>query len=157
MANLKEQENFMEFPTLSGMDILETKLDLAKAYLEMGDPVAAKSTLNNVLHDDNFDNFDFDFDFFDFCDIEDSEAVKLILKNKDYINFSTPKKIGELIAIIAAIYKPNSVIDICCGYGNILSYFKNFKNVKGIEINAKVIKSAKHINSNIDFIVADTL
>lgn len=40
-------------PTLMGEDYAETKLDLALAYLEMGDPVGANSLLEEVLQEGN--------------------------------------------------------------------------------------------------------
>ena len=71
--------------------------------------------------------------------------------------FFTPNKTSELIAVIGQIYNPKTVIDICCGSGNILSYFKNMKTVKGIDINTDSIQLAQYINPNADFSVADVL
>lgn len=136
MAHLK-QKNIV---AVNDMDELETKLELAKAYLEMGDPSASKSLLNNVLDDSNFSRND-------------------ILERSFKISgeFSTPNKIAELISVIANIYSPNSIIDICCGSGNILRYFTQLKTVKGLDINEICIQLSKYINPNADFITADTL
>ena len=41
--------------TLRGEDYTETKLDLAMAYLEMGDPIGARSLLEEVLQEGNAD------------------------------------------------------------------------------------------------------
>lgn len=71
--------------------------------------------------------------------------------------FYTPDNICELIDAIARIYKPKTVIDICCGTGNLLSYFRDLKVVKGIDINPEVISLAQKIIPNIDFVQADTL
>lgn len=71
--------------------------------------------------------------------------------------FFTPNKISELISAIAGIYNPKSLIDICCGSGNILSYFKNMQSVKGIDINTNIIQLAQYINPNADFSVANAL
>ncbi|MFI3189233.1 hypothetical protein BCS42_08410 [Crenothrix sp. D3] len=71
--------------------------------------------------------------------------------------FFTPNKIAELISVIGRIYNPKTVIDICCGYGNLLSYFKHLQNVRGIEINADAIKLAKYINPDADLTNANTL
>jgi SAM-dependent methyltransferase len=71
--------------------------------------------------------------------------------------FFTPNKIAELISVIAQIYNPKSVIDICCGTGNIINCFQDMEVVKGIDINANIIRLAKYINPAIDFIEADTI
>ncbi len=136
MASLK-QKNVV---AVNDMDILETKLELAKAYLDMGDSDASKSLLNNVLDDSNFSRND-------------------VLERSFKISgeFSTPNKIAELISMIAHIYRPNSIIDICCGSGNILNYFNQLKKVKGLDINENCIQLAKYINPNADLSIADTL
>ncbi len=71
--------------------------------------------------------------------------------------FYTPDKICELIESIARIYSPQTVIDICCGTGNLLSYFDDLQIVKGIDINPEAISLAQVINPNISFLQADTL
>ena len=71
--------------------------------------------------------------------------------------FYTPDKICELIDTIARIYNPQTVIDICCGTGNLLSYFSDLQVVKGIDINTKAISLAQVVNPNISFLQADTL
>jgi SAM-dependent methyltransferase/signal transduction histidine kinase len=71
--------------------------------------------------------------------------------------FYTPDKICELIESIARIYNPQNVIDICCGTGNLLSYFDDLQIVKGIDINPESISLAQVINPNISFLQADTL
>ncbi len=71
--------------------------------------------------------------------------------------FYTPDKIAELIATIGQSYNPKSVIDICCGTGNILNSFHDIKTVKGIDIYEQVIRLAQYINPENDYIAADTL
>ncbi len=71
--------------------------------------------------------------------------------------FFTPNNVAELISVIGQIYNPKTVIDICCGSGNILSYFKNMQTIKGIDINTDSIQLAQYINPNIDFSVANAL
>lgn len=44
----------------------------------------------------------------------------------------TPNNLSELIASIGKLTNPNSVIDICCGTGNILHYFKDEQGLKGM-------------------------
>ncbi|MEI6545279.1 MAG: N-6 DNA methylase, partial [Methylococcales bacterium] len=70
---------------------------------------------------------------------------------------STPNKIAELIAGVAGIYSPESVIDICCGTGNILSYFKNISRVRGVDINSDAVHVAQLINANADILSANIL
>jgi len=71
--------------------------------------------------------------------------------------FYTPDNICELIDVIARIYNPQTVIDICCGTGNLLSYFNDLQTVKGIDCNPDVISLAQKINPDIDFLLGDTL
>lgn len=71
--------------------------------------------------------------------------------------FYTPDNICELIDVIARLYNPKTVIDICCGTGNLLSYFGDLQVVKGIDINPEVISLAQKILPSIDFVQADTL
>ena len=71
--------------------------------------------------------------------------------------FYTPDNICELINAIARIYNPETVIDICCGTGNLLSYFNDLQTVKGIDCNPDTILLAQKINPDIDFLLADTL
>ena len=69
----------------------------------------------------------------------------------------TPNNLSKLIASIGQRTKPNTVIDICCGTGNILNYFSATQKLKGIDVNSGIIEAAKIINPNIEFVVADTL
>lgn len=69
----------------------------------------------------------------------------------------TPNNLSELIASIGKLTSPKSVIDICCGTGNILHYFKDQQELKGIDINFDIIQLARNINPNIEFIATDTL
>lgn len=71
--------------------------------------------------------------------------------------FYTPDNICELIEAISRLYNPKTVIDICCGTGNLLSYFGDLQVVKGIDINPEVISLAQKILPSIDFVQADTL
>ncbi len=70
---------------------------------------------------------------------------------------TTPNNLSELIALIGKSNNPKSVIDICCGTGNILNYLNGIENLKGIDINYDIIQLAKNINPNIEFIATDTL
>lgn len=71
--------------------------------------------------------------------------------------FYTPDNICELIDAIARLYNPQTVIDICCGTGNLLSYFSDLQVVRGIDISPEIISLARKIIPNIDFVQADTL
>ncbi|MFM8330389.1 MAG: N-6 DNA methylase, partial [Candidatus Methylumidiphilus sp.] len=68
----------------------------------------------------------------------------------------TPNKIAELFLEIGKIYAPNTVIDICCGTGNILRRF-NKKAKTGIDINNNIIQLAQYIDSDANFTVTNTL
>ena len=89
---------------------------------------------------------------------EKNEVLDIIkgFRELKYIGL-TPNKVSELISIIGEHYQPQSIIDICCGIGNILSYFKNNKTINGIDVNAGSIKMAQYINPNANFIIGDTL
>ncbi len=71
--------------------------------------------------------------------------------------FYTPDNICELIDVIARIYNPQTVIDICCGKGGFLSYFNDLQTVKGIDCNPDTISLAQKINPDINFLLGDTL
>ena len=96
------------------------------------------------------------------CVFSKDEILEIIFSNRfgfgrEYGEFFTPNKIAELISVIAEIYNPKSVIDVCCGTGNIISYFSSLPAVKGIDINTEIIQLAQYINPNTDIIAADTL
>lgn len=96
------------------------------------------------------------------CEFSKDDVLEVCLSNRFDIGRGmgqsfTPNKIAELISVIAAIYNPKTVIDICCGTGNILSYFKSLQAVKGIDINTEIVQLAKYINPNADIVAADTL
>jgi len=65
---------------------------------------------------------------------------------------STPDKISKLIFELSQLYQPKNVLNICCGTGNLLSYFNYLDLLKGIDINASYIEEAKKINSKPKFI-----
>ena len=69
----------------------------------------------------------------------------------------TPNTIAELILAIGKVYMPKTIVDICCGPGNVLSYFSNLETIKGLEINSNTTQIAQFINPNADIINADTL
>lgn len=60
-----------EYDFLSGQDSIPTKLDLARAYIDMGDDTAARTTLNEVITQGN--------------DEQKQSAVELLGKIKAYI------------------------------------------------------------------------
>lgn len=55
--------------------------------------------------------------------------------------------------------KSIKVLDIGCGYGNLLTAFKNagYNNLTGIDISEEQIKNAKELNENINFICSDLI
>ncbi|HUC81535.1 MAG TPA: N-6 DNA methylase [Flavisolibacter sp.] len=69
---------------------------------------------------------------------------------------STPNDLADLIYKISEVYAPKSVLDLCCGTGNILYNFKK-QIVQGLDINPGVIDVAKKLNPDFDFVVADSL
>jgi SAM-dependent methyltransferase len=69
---------------------------------------------------------------------------------------STPNELAQLIFNLAEIYNPHSVLDPCCGTGNILSYFKKLKTT-GVDVNASVLDVARKLNAAYEFINADAL
>ena len=78
-------------------------------------------------------------------------------RDREVAQLFTPSNIAELIFVISQIYAPKSVIDICCGTGNVLRYFKDLQTVKGMDINPEIIQLAQYINPNAVFSVVDTL
>lgn len=96
------------------------------------------------------------------CEFSKDEILEIIFSDRfglgrEMGQFFTPSKIAELISVIAGIYNPKSVIDICCGTGNLLSYFKNLQTVKGIDINSEIVELAQYINPNAVIVATDTL
>jgi type I restriction-modification system DNA methylase subunit len=96
------------------------------------------------------------------CEFSKDDVLEICLSSRFSLvrergHAFTPNKIAELISVIAAIYNPKTVIDICCGTGNILSYFKSLQVVKGIDINIEIVQLAQYINPNADIVAADTL
>lgn len=69
----------------------------------------------------------------------------------------TPNNLSELISFIGQIRKPKTIIDICCGTGKILNYFKDSQTKTGVDINFDIIQLAKFINPEIEFTVANSL
>lgn len=96
------------------------------------------------------------------CELSKDEILELIFADRFGLaretgQFFTPNIIAELISVIGEIYQPKTVIDICCGAGNILSYFKSLQTVKGIDNNTEIVQLAQCINPNADIVVADAL
>jgi len=95
------------------------------------------------------------------CEFSKDEVLEILFnrfgQGREAGQFFTPNKIAELISVIGEIYNPKAVIDICCGTGNVLSYFKNQQTVKGIDINTEIVQLAQYINPNADFVMANTL
>ena len=95
------------------------------------------------------------------CEFSKDEVLEIIFSRfglgREAGQFFTPNKIAELISVIGEIYNPKTVIDICCGTGNVLRHFKNLKTVKGIDINTEIVQLAQYINPNADFVAANTL
>jgi SAM-dependent methyltransferase len=93
--------------------------------------------------------------------IQRNKVLDYLKQNEDISGvrgmFYTPDRICELIESIVRIYNPQTVIDICCGTGNLLGYFSDLQVVKGIDINPEAISLAKAINPDISFSEADTL
>ncbi len=96
------------------------------------------------------------------CEFSKDEVLEIILSNRFDVGrgagqFFTPNKIAELISVIGEVYKPKTVIDICCGAGNVLSYFKKLQAIKGIDINTEIIQLAQYINPDADLVSANAL
>jgi len=75
---------------------------------------------------------------------------------KTYSSY-TPDPVCELIEAIARIYNPKTVVDICCGIGNLLERFGDLQVVQGIDIDPKIISLARKINPDIHFLQSDSL
>lgn len=78
------------------------------------------------------------------------------INNKNGL-ITTPTKICELISVIGHLSSPKSIVDICCGTGNILHQFKNASIKKGIDINKNVVQLAKLINPDSEYEIFDSL
>jgi type I restriction-modification system DNA methylase subunit len=107
-----------------------------------------KSDMPTILNELKLSHYQFDKD----------EILEIInsINNKNGL-ISTPNNLCNLISIIGHISNPKSVIDICCGTGNILQQFKNVALNKGIDINKDVIQLAELINPISDYEIFDSL
>ena len=72
------------------------------------------------------------------------EIIIDILSKSIFSNqFFTPNKIAKLMADLGRINNPNSIIDITCGIGNILSYCDYSQNIRGVDINSDMIDTCQ--------------
>ena len=84
------------------------------------------------------------------------EVIELVFgKSRLYAEYITSNVVAELIYEISSIYKPTSIIDVCCGSGNILSYFKELAVTSGVDINYEAAMLAKYLNPNAQIEVMD--
>lgn len=65
-------------------------------------------------------------------------------------NVDVPNVLAKLVADIALVDKPNSVIDLNCSSGKLLSYFHNATVVKGFDPNKDLINLGKVLYPNIE-------
>src|ERR1022692_4859529 len=106
-----------------------------------------KSDIKTILKEINRNSYKFDKD----------EVIEIFnsLYSKNGLTI-TPNNLSELIISIGQLTNPKTVIDICCGAGNILHYFKSSQELKGIDINFDIIQLAKSISPKIKFVAADS-
>lgn len=71
--------------------------------------------------------------------------------------YSTPNNIAELMAEMGKLTNPKSIIDICCGTGNILSFCKYSDDLEGVELNIEAANIARINNPKATITVGDVL
>jgi SAM-dependent methyltransferase len=70
---------------------------------------------------------------------------------------TTPNSVAKLIAHIAHSLNAKSVLDVCCGTGNILYFLQNnIDDLTGIEIKEDIAVLTKHYMPDLKIITADT-
>ena len=70
---------------------------------------------------------------------------------------TTPNSVAKLIADIAQPLNANSVLDMCCGTGNILYFLQNtIEDLTGIEIKEDISVLTKHYMPDLKIITTDT-
>lgn len=107
-----------------------------------------KSDMETILKEISINDYKFDKD----------EVIEIFISHYGQRGeFFTPNNLSELIASVGHIYNPKSIIDICCGTGNILHYFNDKQILKGIDINSNIILLAKSLNPKNEYVIADTL
>lgn len=88
----------------------------------------------------------------------DKDDIINVLNQSFFLKgYFTPRELALLIIELGRIKKPNSIIDICCGVGNILSYCDYGKEWYGIDNNRNVIEIAKMLNSKPTFYFENVL
>jgi ubiquinone/menaquinone biosynthesis C-methylase UbiE len=88
---------------------------------------------------------------------KETNELKEIEKNKKYLNWKYQANVYRRLMSLAGIEKTdtlNSIIDVSCGKGGGISFYKdfyNFKNYIGIDINLKSLEIAKNHTEGIYF------
>jgi len=85
------------------------------------------------------------------------DIISIIKKNRFFGEYYTPDNIAKFMAELGKIEKPKTMIDICCGVGNILFYCDYALDKEGIDLNRGAVSIAKIINPNAKISVGDSL
>ena len=89
-------------------------------------------------------------------DFDKDEIIDYLASNKNFEYHSTQNDISWLMAEIGRTYKPNNVVDLSCGLGNILFHI-DYCNSLGFEINKNIVDIAKFISPNINIQNTDSI
>lgn len=89
--------------------------------------------------------------------ISKDDLIQLIKQSPQTNAYYTPDKISVLISELGKFKKPTKLLDICCGFGNILKSCNYGESIEGIDISGEIIDIAQILNANAKFIKADSL
>lgn len=90
-------------------------------------------------------------------DISKDEILEFVANDYRIQLHTTPNSIAKLISHLAQKNKPQSVIDICCGAGNILYYLQNeIEDLTGVEIAENVAALTNYFIPDLHIITADS-
>ncbi len=89
--------------------------------------------------------------------VDIDEIINLLSRQHPFSQYYTPSNIASIMAELGRTKNPESIVDICCGIGNILYQYGNCSVIEGYDINEKVIELAKLINPHIPFYCEDSL
>lgn len=92
--------------------------------------------------------------------VELNKTELLSFLNKNHRNtgaYYLPEGLSTFIAELVDFYNPSSLLNICSGYGEILSKCKGIQEIKGIELNKELVTISSYLNPDVNFEIVDPL
>ncbi|TXD50454.1 MULTISPECIES: N-6 DNA methylase [unclassified Polaribacter] len=89
-------------------------------------------------------------------DFDKDEIIDFLASNQHFAYHSTQNDISWLMAQIGQLYKPQKIVDLSCGLGNILFHI-DYCNSEGFEIDKNIVDIANFISPTIKITNVDSL